>query len=188
MANGRLGKDTKIQTYPIMKMITKHFSYLILLLGLTVFSGCDIVNPQDEDTEAIELILADPFVWRLQVRTHTSDVNRAGTDAQVFVRFNEEREFWLNLGGSDRDRNETNIYDVLLLYEEGHEQVEEGHAQVGEPIIQRMSDIHSISFGTRGGDRWIFDRVEILINNPFDRNATREQTAPYVVADISGEV
>lgn len=150
-----------------MKAIINHLSSLALLLGLTIFTGCDFVTPPDEDKGA--------FVWRLQVRTHTSDVNHAGSDAKVFVRLNGGGTFWLDLGGSDRDRNETNIYDVLLLNDKG------------ESIVQTMNDIESISFGTRGNDRWIFDRVEILVNNPFDRNASREQTAPYVIADINGE-
>ena len=117
-------------------------------------------------------------VWRVQLRIHTCNQDKAGTDSKVYVRLTDRpnERFWLNQGGDDRKRNETEIYDVILT-----------HPTTGAALINTVRDIDQLTIGINGDDRWCFDRIDLLINNPYDRKSTAANYRRYSIYDYSAQ-
>ncbi|WP_435623334.1 hypothetical protein [Flagellimonas sp.] len=110
-------------------------------------------------------------VWRVQLRIHTANRDKAGTDSKVYVKMtNNNQRFWLLQGGDDRQRNEWEIYDVVLT-----------DPIKGTTLIPTVRQITQLTLGINGNDIWEFDRVELLINNPKDRKSTNRGGSPYTI-------
>lgn len=86
-------------------------------------------------------------IWRTQIEVQTCDSSNAGTDDSVYVELNGSGErFYLDLPGNDRERNETNIYDVVL------------------PSVRDAGDITKITLHKEGTDAWCIRRVALYVN------------------------
>lgn len=110
-------------------------------------------------------------VWRLQLRVHTANRDKAGTDSKVYIKLTENnQEFWLLQGGNDRKRNEWEVYDIVMT--------ERG---TGKGLISTIRDITQLTLGIKGDDAWEFDRLELLVNNPYDRKTTNQGGSAYII-------
>ena len=110
-------------------------------------------------------------VWRVQLRIHTANRDKAGTDSKVYVKMTDNNQkFWLLQGGDDRKRNEWEVYDVVLT-----------DRRTGNTLIPTVRQITQLTLGIRGDDMWEFDRVELLINNPKDRSSTNRGGSGYTI-------
>ncbi len=114
--------------------------------------------------------IEDLAIWRLQLRIHTANRDKAGTDSKVYVKMtSNDQVFWLSQGGDDRKRNEWEIYDVMFTDAEGRS------------LTPTLSSIAQLTLGIRGEDAWEFDRVELLVNNPYDRTVTNRGGSRYII-------
>ena len=110
-------------------------------------------------------------VWRLQLRVHTANRDKAGTDSKVYVKMTSNNQrFWLAQGGNDRKRNEWEVYDVVL-----------SDPRTGTTLTPYVEDITQLTFGINGDDIWEFDRIEVLVNNPYDRTNTNRGGSLYTI-------
>lgn len=131
-----MSPKSNCQSFALVAAATK--VALVTVLAAPLFGQIDSVAP-----------------WRVQLRVHTCDQSEAGTDSKVFVRFtsNPMDRFWLARGGNDRERNESNTYDVVIR----------------DPIpgaVTNLGNITEITLGINGSNKWCFDRVELFVNNP----------------------
>jgi hypothetical protein len=87
-------------------------------------------------------------VWRLQLRVKTSGYENANSDSELQVQFRNSTSsiYYLDNGGNDREKNKTDIYDIL------------------DPNIRTISDIQFMKFTINGNDSWCFSKVELLVN------------------------
>lgn len=87
-------------------------------------------------------------VWRMQLEVQTCDSSNAGTDDSVYVKLNNSEErFYLDLPGNDRERNETNKYDLSFS------------------TVRDAGDITKITVGKDGSDAWCIRRVALYLNS-----------------------
>ena len=110
-------------------------------------------------------------VWRVQLRIHTANRDKAGTDSKVYVKMTDNNQkFWLSQGGDDRKRNEWEIYDVVIT-----------DPRTGTTLIPTVRQISQLTLGIKGDDIWEFDKIELLINNPKDRRSTNRGGSAYMI-------
>ena len=90
----------------------------------------------------------DVAVWRLQLRVKTSGYENANSDSELQVQFrnNTSSIYYLDNGGDDREKNKTDVYDII------------------DPNIRTMRDIHFMKFTIKGNDGWCFSKIELLVN------------------------
>lgn len=88
-------------------------------------------------------------IWRLQLKVLTDGRENAGTDDEVYVKFQNTAgsHYFLDRAGNDRERNETNVYDIV------------------DPNVNTIQDIKMLTLGIIGDDGWCVKRVELLIND-----------------------
>ena len=87
-------------------------------------------------------------VWRLQLRVKTSGYENANSDSELHVQFRNSTSsiYYLDNGGDDREKNKTDVYDIL------------------DRNIKTISDIQFIKFTIKGNDGWCFSKIELLVN------------------------
>jgi hypothetical protein len=89
----------------------------------------------------------DVAICRIQLKVKTNTIKNADSDSPVWVQLNaKDAPFFLNLGGNDREKGHTNIYDVLSTN------------------INKIGDIKMIKMGISGGDGWNFREIELIVN------------------------
>lgn len=87
-------------------------------------------------------------IWRLQLKVTTDGRENAGTDDEVFVRLrNNASIYYLDRAGDDRERNKTNIYDIV------------------DPGIRTIDDIKMLMLSIKGDDGWCVKSIELKVNN-----------------------
>ena len=91
----------------------------------------------------------DVAVWRLQLKVTTDGRKDADTDDKVYIHLagNSSKRFYLDKGGDDRERNRTDVYDIV---------------NVG---INKISDIRFLKLAKQGTDGWCIKKIELLVNN-----------------------
>ncbi len=91
----------------------------------------------------------DVAVWRLQVKITTDGRSDANTDDKAYVQIGNstQNRFYLDKGGDDRERNRTDVYDLV---------------NVG---VTKIRDIRFLKIAKQGTDGWCIKKVEILVNN-----------------------
>ncbi|MEM7702945.1 MAG: hypothetical protein AAF251_13475 [Pseudomonadota bacterium] len=153
---------------------SKWFTLLLALFAIQSSPAMAQYAEEDEFFYAMQgdfNSLDDLRVWRVQLRIRTADRPKAGTDSKVYVKMTSgNQRFYLSRGGDDRKRNRWEVYDVVLA-----------DTGSGASLIETVGDITQLTLGINGKDIWKFDRIEVLINNPYDRDVTNEGESPYTV-------
>ena len=87
-------------------------------------------------------------VWRLQLRVKTSGYENANSDSELHVQFRNSTSsiYYLDKGGDDREKNQTDTYDIL------------------DPNIRTIRDIRFMKLTIKENDGWCFSKIEILVN------------------------
>ena len=87
-------------------------------------------------------------VWRLQLRIKTSNRENANTDSEVYAQFrnNTSSIYYLDNGGNDREKNKTDVYDIL------------------DPNIKTIRDIQFMKLVIKGKDGWCVEKIELIVN------------------------
>ncbi len=86
-------------------------------------------------------------ICRIQLKVTTSNVEHANTDADVWVKLNsKDHPYILNNKNDDRERNRTDVYDIL------------------SPRVNKIQDIEFIRLGLIGNDGWIIKKLELVVN------------------------
>lgn len=89
----------------------------------------------------------DVAIYRIQLKVKTNTIKNADTDDPVWVQLNSTDDpFYLNLGGNDREKGQTDIYDIL------------------SSNVNRIRDIKMIKMGISGNDGWNFREIELIVN------------------------
>jgi hypothetical protein len=89
----------------------------------------------------------DVAICRIQLKVKTNTIKNANTDSPVWVQLNTKDDpFYLNLGGNDREKGKTDIYDIL------------------SSNVNKIGDIKMIKMGIKGGDGWNFREMELIVN------------------------
>jgi hypothetical protein len=137
------------------------------LAGVPLFSSLGAA--QDAALDAVP-------VWRLQVKVQTCDLEDAGTDDNVYVKFRSvvlAPRFYLNYGRDDFVRGRTQVWDV--------QPKSVGIAKIGD--ITEFSITKTGIKGApqpalaRGVDGWCLKTVELLVNGsttPIFRRVSRQ--------------
>ena len=91
----------------------------------------------------------DVAVWRLQVKITTDGRKDANTDDEVYVHLNgnSSKRFYLDKGGDDREKNRTDVYDIV------------------NTGITKIGDIRFLKLAKQGTDGWCIKKIEVLVNN-----------------------
>ncbi len=112
----------------------------------------------------------DVPVYRLQVAFTTANTNSdAGTDDRVFIQLNSTmRAYYLDLSIDDRERNQTNVYDVV------------------EPSVRFIRDIQQLNITKSGTDGWAITKVEVRVNGHKIFEKTYSATAPHIIDGNEG--
>lgn len=87
-------------------------------------------------------------VWSLQLKVKTSRIKNADSDSKLQVQFrsNESSKYYLNNGGNDREKGNTDIYEIL------------------DPNIRTIGDIQFMRFMILGKDKWCVEKIELIVN------------------------
>ncbi|QEG33763.1 PLAT/LH2 domain-containing protein [Bythopirellula goksoeyrii] len=89
-------------------------------------------------------------VYRVQMRVKTANVKDAGTDDAVEVRLGSLPATWLDLAINDRERGQTDLYDISLL-------------NVGNRGVM-IRDIRNLNISKTGSNGWCIETIELLVN------------------------
>jgi hypothetical protein len=89
----------------------------------------------------------DVAICRIQLKVKTNTIKNANSDASVWVQLNsKDAPFYLNLSKDDREKGQTDVYDVLSAN------------------VNKIGDIKMIKLGIKGGDGWNFRQLELIVN------------------------
>ncbi|MEZ4885005.1 MAG: PLAT/LH2 domain-containing protein [Chitinophagales bacterium] len=91
----------------------------------------------------------DVAVWRLQVKITTDGRDDADTDDTAYIQIGNstQNRFYLDKGGDDRERNHTDVYDLV---------------NVG---VNKIGDIRFLKIAKIGTDGWCIKNIDIMVNN-----------------------
>ncbi len=128
-------------------------SFLFLLVSISTVTATNNLTKFDQNNQTLtdftdnKPAFENVSICRIQLKVKTNGMENANTDNPVWVTFNEKDEpFYLNLSKNDRERNQTDIYDVL------------------SPNINKIKDIRFINIGLEGNDGWNIREITLLVN------------------------
>lgn len=97
-------------------------SLLFLLVGISAVTATNNLTIFDQNNLSLtdftgkKPAFENVSICRIQLKVKTNGIENANTDNSVWVNFNEkDKPFYLNLSKDDRERNQTDIYDVMSL-------------------------------------------------------------------------
>lgn len=140
------------------------------LVFLSLFAAAHFSLNAQRPTFAKPANINDVPVYRLQLAFTTANTNNdAGTDSKVYVQLNSTmRAYYLDLGIDDRERNQTNVYDVV------------------EPSVRFIRDIQHLNITKVGNDGWAITKVELRVNGHKIFEKTYSATSPHIIDGDEG--
>lgn len=121
-----------------MKTITFFLLTIYYLVSTCTVHGQILAQPSNFE---------DVPIYRLQISYLTANVSDGGTDDNVFVQFNSQMQpFYLDLAKDDRERNKTDLYDVV------------------DDNIKTIRDLDNLIITKSGTDGWAMQSISIIVN------------------------
>lgn len=119
----------------------KNLRNLIACVFFSTFFSMTLLNASSRPA------FNDVAICRIQLKVKTNTIKNANTDSPVWVQLNANDDpFYLNLGGNDREKGKTDIYDIL------------------SSNVNQIGDIKMIKMGIKGDDGWNFREMELIVN------------------------
>ncbi len=140
------------------------------LVFLSLLAAAQISLNAQQPTFTKPANIEDVPVYRLQLAFTTANTNDdAGTDDRVYVQLNSTmRAYYLDLGIDDRERNKTNVYDIV------------------EPSVRFLRDIQHLNITKVGNDGWAIVKVELRVNGAKIFEKTYSPGAPKIIDGNDG--